>query len=836
MTNFWNDLRYAIRQLRKSPGFTITAVLTLALGIGATTAIFSAFHQVLLRTLPVSDPQRLSMLRATGPRPGSLSVWGDKTYYFSVPMFRDLQQQSGKVFSSMAASGPFFAPMRAGAATETVQGDFVTGNYFATLGIKPALGRLIEPADDSKPGGNPVVVLSYSEWQKTFGGSPAALNRTVDINAHPFIVIGVAPAEFVGLNPEMPDRIFVPMSTEPVLHTHDKSWLNKHRATWVNIVARLRPGMTAKRAEVALNPLWYALRKNELSMMGSTPRFVQDYMRTHLFVASGAQGLPFLQQELGSEVEILMAMALLVLLIACVNLANLMLVRGTVRAKEIGVRAALGASRSRLMAWMLAEGLLLASLGGAAGISLGLFAMQPLASGLLGQDAKSAPLFSPSGIHLMVFATLAMLLTGLLSCLPSMLLTTRPDLTRVLHEGTAQDSKEPGRLRVTFTTVQIMLSFVLLVGACLLSRTLYNLRSIDTGMRTDHIIQFFTDARSTGVKPGQSSALLQRVADAIQRQPGITSVGFASVGVMTGNRTGGNITISGYKPRETDDMSPDANLVSPNFFTTLGIPLMAGRSFAGSDGAGAPKVAVVNDVFARHYFGSAGHALGQMFCFGAGKGSVPDITIVGVVRSARSVTLNHAPLATLYIPFAQSDKTAAYFYARTALRPHVITNEVRHAVQSVNRALPLDDLETLDEQIAGDIATPRLLAVLSVSFGLLAGLLAAVGLYGVLAYSVTQRTREIGIRMALGADRFQVVRLVVVRQVAAMALVAIVLGVPLSLLLSRYLRDELFHVAYNDPWSFAAAGLVSFGAVVVAAYVPARRAASVDPMQALRAE
>lgn len=833
--NLWADVKYAARQLRKSPGFTLTAVLTLALGIGANTAIFSIFQQVLLRTLPVSHPDRLVMLRATGPRPGYLSVYGDQTYYFSVPMFRDLQRQSGHVFSHMAASGSFFAPMRADAATEDVQGDFVTGEFFSTLGIRPALGRMIEPADDSRRGGNPVVVLSYSEWQKSFGGSPAVLNRTVDLNAHPFTVIGIAPAGFVGLDRRMPARIFVPMSMEPILPTHNQSWLEKHNAAWVNIVARLRPGLAARRAEVELNPLWYSLRKDELPLMGNSPRFVQAYLRTHLFLPSGAQGLPFLQRDLGPKVEILMAMAALVLLIACVNLANLLLVRGTVRAKEIGVRAALGASRKRLMAWVLSEGLLIAFLGGAAGVGIGLLAMQPLTAGLFGQGAHAAPLFSPTGQHLLLFGVAAMLLAGALSCLPSMLVSTQPDLTRVLHESAGQSSPKAGQTRAVFTTLQIMLSFVLLVGAYLLTRTLYNLRTVDLGMRTDHVLQFFTEARSAGTKPSQASALMQQVAAAIRREPGIVSVGFASVGVMTGNRTGSNITIAGYKPQEGDDMSPDTDVVSPDFFTTLGVPLMTGRLISDSDQAGARKIAVVNETFARHYFGGVERALGQTFCFGAGKGHVPDTTIVGVVRNARSVTLSDQPVPTIYLPFAQSDRATAYFYIRATMTPSAVMGELRSAVLGVNRGLPLDELDTLNEQIAADTATPRLLAGLSVCFGLLAALLAGIGLYGVLAYSVTQRTREIGIRMALGANRPQVVRLVV-RQIAGMAVAALVLGVPISLLLSRYLRNELFHVASNDPWSFAAAGLVSFITIGLAAYFPARRAASVDPALALRAE
>lgn len=830
--NLWADLRFTVRQLRKSPGFTLTAVLTLALGIGATTAIFSLFMQVLLRSLPVQNPQSLVLLRATGANTGYMSSYGDGTYYFSVPMFRDLQQQADKVVQSMAASGPFPGAMRSGETTVNLEGAFVTGDFFGTLGLRPALGRLIEPADDRVAGSNPVVVLSYSEWQQGFGGSPAVLNRTIDINAHPFTIVGVAPPGFTGLDPRMPNHFFVPMSMEAVIPTHDRSWLLMHDAVWINVIARLRPGMTPKRAEVELNPLWYSLRKNELPLFGHMPpAFSRAFMTTHLFVERGMQGLPFLQTQLGPKVELLMAMALLVLLIACVNLGNLLLVRGTIRAKEIGVRAALGASRGRLIAWVLIEGWVIAAFGGALGIGLGLLVERPLTVGLL----KQQPVASNLGMHLLIFGVVLLLLTGFLSCLPSMFLTTRPDLTRVLHESTAQSSKGGGRLRVAFTAVQITLSFVLLVGACLLARSLYNLRNVDLGLKTDHLIKFETDVRGAGVTLGQTPAMMERIAAEIRRQPGITSVGYSTVGILDGDESSSDITIAGYKPREGEDMEPNQNSVSANFFSTFGIPLLTGRVFTDSDELGLNKVAVVNDVFAANYFGGAQRALGQMFCFGTGKSRVPDTMIVGVVRSAESVSVGENPTSMIYLPFGQRKRQSANFYIRTALPPKQVFEEVRRAVRGVNSGLPIDGLSTFADQINGDIATPHLLAMLSISFGVLAILLAGIGMYGVLAYSMTQRTREIGIRISLGASRLNVTKLVV-QQVAASGLIAAACGVPISLLLTRYLRDELFHVTYHDPWSFAVAGLVTFLAIAVAAFFPVRRAVSVDPVRALRAE
>jgi putative ABC transport system permease protein len=830
--NLWADLKFTLRQLRKSPGFTGTAVLTLALGIGATTAIFSLFLQVLLHSMPVQDPQSIVLLRATGANTGSMSNYGDGTYYFNVPMFRDLQRQAGKLFESMAASGPFPAATRTQETTENLEGDFVTGDFFATLGLRPALGRLIEPADDRVAGSNPVVVLSYSEWQQGFGGSSAVLNRTIDINAHPFTIVGVAPPGFTGLDPRMPYQLFVPMSMEPVIPTHDHSWLLKHDAIWINIIARLQPGMTPQRAEVELNPLWHSLRKNELPLFGHmSPAFSRDFMTTHLFVERGMQGLPFLARQLGPKVELLMAMALLVLLIACVNLGNLLLVRGTIRAKEIGVRAALGASRGRLIAWVLIEGWVLALLGGAIGVGFGWLAERPLTVGLLRQQ----PVANSLGIHLLLFGAALMLLTGLLSCLPSMLLTTRPDLTRVLHESAAQTSKGGGRLRLTFTAVQITLSFVLLVGACLLARSLYNLRNIDLGLKTDHLIKFETDVRSIGTPLEQTPAMMEQIAAEIRRQPGISSVGYATVGVLSGDQTGSNITIAGYKPHEGEEMVPDQNSVSSNFFTTFGIPLLTGRVFTDADEVALNKVAIVNDVFAAHYLGGAQKALGQMFCFGSGDHSVPDTMIVGVVRNAESVSVGEKPTSMIYLPFGQRKRQYATFYIRTALPPKQVFEQVRRAVREINPGLPVDSLGTFEDQINGDIATPHLLAILSVSFGFLAVLLAGIGMYGVLAYSMTQRTREIGIRIALGASRAKVTQLVI-GQAAISGLIAAACGVPIGLLLTRYLRDELFEVTYHDPWSFAVAAVVTFVAIAVAAYFPVRRAVNVDPVRALRAE
>ena len=830
--NLWADVTFTVRQLRKSPGFALTAVMTLALGIGATTAIFSLFLQVLVRSMPVPNPQSLVLLRSTGALTGSISNYGDGSYYFNVPMFYELQRQTNKVFQSMGASGPFPGAVRAGESTQDMQGAFVTGNFFAALGLRPALGRLIEPADDRVAGSNPVVVLSYNEWQQGFGGSPAVLNRTIDINAHPFTVVGVAPPGFIGLDATQPDALFVPMSMEPVIPTHSKSWLLLHDATWINIIARLQPGMTAKRAEAELNPLWYSLKKDELPLLGHmSPSFVRAFLTTHLFVESGMQGLPFLETQLGPKVEVLMAMALLVLLIAGVNLGNLLLVRGTIRAKEIAVRAALGASRGRLITWVLIEGLMLAAFGGAIGIGFGWLAMRPLAAALLHE--QTIP--SATGTHLLIFATGLMLLTGLLSSIPSMLLTTRPDLRRVLHESTTQGSKSGGRLRLIFTAVQITLSFVLLVGASLLARSLYNLRNVDLGLRTDHLVMFDTDVRSVGTTLQQTPALMEQIAAGIRRQPGVSSVGYSSVGILSGDRTGSDITIAGYKPRGNEDMEPDNDSVNSEFFSTFGIPLLTGRVLTDADEIGSHKVAVVNDVFAERYLGGAQNALGQMFCFGSGDHSVPDTRIVGVVRNAESVAVGKKQVAMIYLPFGQRKRQSAYFYIRTTLPPKQVFDEVRHAVRGVNPGLPINDLGTFADMVNGDIATPHLLAILSISFGGLAILLAGIGMYGVLAYSMTQRTREIGIRIALGSTRLKVTR-VVVQQVATSGLIAAACGVPISLLLARYLHDELFHVTYHDVWSFAVAGLVTFVALAVAAYFPVRRAVSVDPVRALRTE
>lgn len=838
LTNFYRDLRFALRQLRKSPGFAFTAVLTLALGIGANTAIFSLFLQVLFHTLPIQDPQSVVLLRATGATTGHTATHGDSTYYFDVPMFHNLANQAQPFFSQMAASGPFSAPVSAPSGTEDAQGELVTGEYFSAFGVQPVLGRLLQPSDDMLHNGNPVVVLSYAAWQQRFAGSSAALNQVVDINAHPFTVVGVTPRDFPGFNPRDPTAIFIPISMEASVTTHRKSWQDDHGTKWANVVARLQPGMTRKRAEIGLQPVWLSLRKQELGFFKDhSSKFTHGFLQTHLFVEAGAQGLPFLQQQDGTMVSALFGMALLVLLIACVNLANLLLVRGNLRAKEFGVRAALGASRSRLLRAVWMEALVLALLGGGIGIRVGLSATQPLLLTLIGNGVKPAPLSSSLGLHLLLFSATALLLTAFLGCLPSMLLSARTQITGVLHQSGGWPSAGASRMQIAFTTLQIMVSFVLLVGSCLLARSLYNLRNIDIGLHPENIVQFSVDARPSGETPQQVIELSEKIVSALQREPGMTVISYAKYPILAGSENSRDITIAGYTAKAEEEISPELNAVSPAFFTALGVPLLAGRMFTLDDRAGSPKVAIVNESFAQHYLGDSQHALGQKFYFGSNSQAAPEITIVGLVKNFSEINLHGKDKPALFFPFAQDEPRmqGTYFYLQTTSRPDAAFSVIRQVVHNVNPSVRINDVETLNEEVNRFIRVPRLMAGLAISFGILAALLAAIGLYGVLAYSISQRTKEIGIRMALGADRAQVVYLVV-EKVGWMICAAIAMGIPLSLLLGHALRSQLFHVADNDPLILLAAALLSILVAAMAAYLPARRAATIDPMRALRNE
>ncbi|MEO8725354.1 MAG: ABC transporter permease [Acidobacteriaceae bacterium] len=838
MTTLLQDFRYAFRQLRKSPGFAITAILTLALGIGANTAIFSLFDQVMLRNMPVRDPGRLVLLKEKSQADrGHTHSEGDEDLPFSYPAYRHLRDEN-RVMQGLLASSSTGVAFTSDEKTEQTSAELVSGNYFEVLGTRPALGRLFTQADDTQKNGNPVVVLSYAYWKSRFGADPGILNRTVRLNGNPFVIIGIAPEGYTGLSAEQVPNLFVPMSMEPQMDPRWPNNLEDARSRWLNILGRLKPGVSRKQAEVALNPIWHNIRQSELEQMTDRgAKFDKGFMSTHLFVESGGQGLPFLRSDFGKPLIALMAMVIAVLLIACANIANLMLVRAAGRRREMAVRGALGASRARIFRQVLCEGLLLGTMATLLGIMLGQFGIRILVGAIPAEQGLTQTFSTHLDARILVFTALAAMLTTLLFSFAPALAATRLSLANALHDRSNAMSGGGSRLRSILVSGEVMLSLLLLIAAGLFARTLFNVKAVNTGFTTDHLLTFSVNAKLLGHNTIDTRAEYERILDVLRGAPGVRNASYSMLPLLSNDDMGGSMKIGGYVPKPGEDIDFHMNLVAADFFSTLQAPLLAGRGFTDGDKAGGHKVGIVNSAFAIRFFGSPGAALGHMFCYGCGKVSdVADTEIVGVVGNIKSSSLRDKPDPFVFLPYAQSpDITSASFFLRTTQPPELAAAAVRNAVANVDRDLPIRDLESMDAHISNSIFQERLISGLSVAFGALAALLAAVGLYGVLAYSVAQRTQEIGVRMALGASRLGVVKLVL-RQVLVLSGIGILLAIPISLALAKFLQSQLYGISSHDPAVLLGVIALLLVLSAVAGIIPARRAAGVDPMKALRME
>ena len=835
MRTLLDELRYAVRVLAKSPTFALVAILSLALGIGANTAIFTLLDQVLLRYLPVAAPDQLVLLEFSGAETGSLRSRDEGGLYFSYPMYRDLRDRNAAFSGTIATSHAFVAVNWRGE-TERAVGELVSGNYFEVLGVRPALGRLFQQSDDLAPDRNPVAVLSYAYWQRRFGGDPSVLNQTIRLNGHPFAVIGVARDGFRSVVVGDAPDVFTPMLMKAQV-TPGWNDLDVRRSRWLNIIARLKPGVTRQQGEATMNPLWRALREMELKEMHNPPkRFQTEFLNTHLSLVEGAKGLSPLRRNFRTPLFALMAMVGLVLLIACANVANLLLARAASRQKEISIRFALGASRAQVIRQLSIESVVLALAGGALGIAVATWAAALLLRSLPAQSELQLAFSSHPDPRTLAFTFALSLLTGIVFGLAPAWQATRVELAPALKEqaGSVAGSGGQARFRRVLVASQTGLSLLLVVGAALMTRSLYNLKNQSLGFRTDHLLAFSIDPKLNGYTSAQIFSLYDRTLSAIGALPGIRSVSCARVGLLANERSGANITVAGYQDKEGEDMSPNMNSVGPGYFAALGIPLIAGREFSAADAQGAPKVAIVNEKFSHYFFGND-NAVGRWFGFGGGDVKL-DIQIVGVAKDAKYSKVRETPPRFIYLPYLQDKQPAGMtFYVRTAQNPAATAGLIRREVQLLDSNVPIKNLETMDQQIDDSLFLERVVAALSASFGLLATVLAAIGLYGVLSYMVARRTREIGIRVALGATRAKIVRLVMA-EVALLGGIGIVAAIPVSLALSRYLKSQLFGLSSTDPLTFAGAALFLALVAAVAGYVPALRAMRVDPLTALRYE
>jgi predicted permease len=840
MAHLAQDLRYALRSLGRTPGFAVVVVATLALGIGANAAIFSLMDQLLLRRLPVRAPEQLVQL--DGPGTYSGRTMNDRT--FSVPMYLDFRDDNA-AFDGLIARAPFSAALAFQGQSERVNVELVSGNTFQVLGTVPVLGRALTPDDDRVPGGHPVAVLGYGYWQRRFAGDRGILNQVVTVNATPMTVVGVAPPGFAGVVAVQAPDLFVPLMMKAQV-TPTWNDLDNRRSRFVSVVGRLKPGLTLDQAKAALDVRYQQILAYELETVPEfatqSERFKERFGAKTLTLHEAGRGLSDFRNDLAAPLAVLMAMVGLVLLIACANVANLLLARAASRQREISLRLALGATRGRIVAQTLVESLVLAVLGGGAGLLLSGWVANALVAALpfeeLAESLRAAP-----DARVVSFTAAISLLTALVFGTVPALQGARADLNRTLREeaGSLSGGVSHARLRKGLVVAQVALSMLLVAGAGLFARSLYNLRHLDPGFQTEQLVTFRVDPALAGYDQPRIKRVYADLEEALRRLPGARSVTFAAVPVLNDDQASRTVQVQGYTTKPDENMNPAVNEVGPGYFSAMGLPLLAGREFTERDVDGAPRVAIVNETFARYYFGTES-AIGRRFGFRV-MNDPGAVEIVGVVKDAlyrgmrQGTTDDNQTPRFIYTPYQQSEEInelTGYVRAGPELGAGA-AEAIRQAVRRVDAALPLYEVRSMDEQLDRALFTERMLAALSAAFGLLATLLAAVGLYGVMAYMVARRTREIGIRIALGADRGQVLGLVL-REVALLTLVGIGLGIPGALGLSQVVKAQLYGLAAVDPWSMAAAAAILGGVGLAAGYLPARRAARTEPLVALKAE
>jgi putative ABC transport system permease protein len=840
MHSLMQDLRYALRQLRRAPMFALAVMLTLAVGVGANTAIFSLLYQALLRSLPVQHPEQLVQLRFSGSAPGHTHSEGGDTpeakAYFSYPIYRDLRDQCTAAFNGLIAVATEQAGLMWNNRSELVPAELVSGNYFPVLGVRPAIGRLLAPSDDTLKDANPVAVLSYNYWIRSFGGDRGVLNQTVTINGHPFTVVGVAGRGFASALWGTTPDVFVPMSMKHEM-TPAYDDLNDRRGQWLTIIGRLNPGITRTQAEASVNPVWFAIRSEEFKQLKTqTPRARDAFLgKTRLMLFDGAKGFSALRGSVQNPLLVVMGMVALVLAMACVNTASLLLVRAAGRSSEFSMRYALGASRGRVLRQLLLEGVLLGSLGGAIGVLFAPDVVRVLSVWISGSGPQT-PFSASLDPMVLAFAAAATLLVSILFSLAPAAQFWQPDLLDALRRHGSTSSLGSLFFRRTCVALQIGLSLLLLVGAGLFVRTIQNLRSVDTGIRLDHLITFGMNPQFAGYSATEAVSVRKRVLDAIAGLPGVRSVAATSDPELADDYTTGDFSVAGFVPKEDEDMSAELPYVTPGYFSTLGIPLLAGREFTESDTAASQPVAIVNDAFARQFFGSAQNAIGRYI----GQKEKIDERIVGVVTNSRHNSPRQPFRRTFFRPVAQIGDFAGSpagfaFYVRTVAPPGAAMSAVRKTIQETDAKLVVNEFRTMEAQVEETLTAERVIALLASSFGVIATLLAAIGLYGVLAFVTAQRTREIGVRLALGAQPSTIARLVL-REVLILVAIGMAFAIPASLALGQVLRSQLFNVSPGDTFTYAAAVAGVTGVAMLAAALPAYRAATVDPMQALRAD
>ena len=831
------NIRLAVRMLVKTPIVTSVAVLSLALGIGANAAIFSLYSQFLLRPLPVVEPERLVNLEAPGPKPGLTSCdgAGGCDEVFSYPMFRDLQREQ-TVFTDVAAHDGFNASVAwRGRTFGIVQGIQVSGSYFPTLGSVPALGRLFGPEVDEPIGGHPVAVLSHEFWQDDLGGARDVLGDALIVNGQPLTIVGVAPAGFRGTTFNMSSMIFVPITMHARLAADaGDGRFEDRRQYWLYLFARLRPEASIDQARAAIAPLYRNILTDveaplQTDMSGET---MARFVAKPLPIEDGRRGQSGMHDFVGVPLLLLLGVTGAVLLIACANIANLLLARAAARASEMAVRLALGATRRQLVTQLLTESCLLAVLGGAAGLVAANWTLGFIGALLPPEIADLLRLtLDPYAVP---FTGAVSLSTGLLFGIFPAFHGTRAALISTLKDDAGQPAgaRAAAGLRRGLVAAQFALATMLLLVAGLFIQSLRNVSGVDVGIQANDVVTFRLSPGLNGSRDAQTRALYERVEADLAARPGVTSVTAASVAVLTGSSWGARVMVEGFEAGPDTNRTTRFDRIGTDYFRTLGIPLLAGRTFTETDVRTAPPVAIVNEAFARK-FNLGRDAVGRRL----GRGGLDvelDTEIVGLVADTRYSHVKDPVLPLLHVPYRQEDSVGSLaFYVRSTLRPEGMLRTIPALVAGLDPNLPVTRLTTLARQVEESAFEDRTITVLAVAFAGLATLLAAVGLYGVLAYTVAQRTREFGLRMALGADAARL-RALVLAQVGRMTLVGGAVGLVAAFGVGRLAQSLLYEIDGLTPAVTALAALAMAAVALGAGFVPAHRASRVNPMAALR--
>ena len=827
------DLRLALRGLRRSPLFSTVAILSLALGIGANTAIFTLIDQILLRKLPVAAPDQLVMLFQRGSHNGS--NMGSRMH--SYPMYQDFQKRAEPLVEVLCRR-LVPASVSIENRTERVLAEMVSGNYFSMLGVKPALGRVLNSQEDDQTyQGHPVVVLSYDYWNTRFARDPGVLGKKILVNDAPMEIVGVSAEGFAGLDPAQSPQIRVPVLMKEAM-VPDWGWvhMDDRRTRWVQVFARLKPVYTVESAQAPLQGLFTQIRGYEMTLPAAkdwSKYSREQFMKGQLVVETAAMGYSGLRNDFSTALVVLMGMVGLVLLIACANVANLLIARGFMRQKEMAVRLSLGASRGRLVKQLLVESLVLSCLGGLVGLGLAVV----LTRGLLALvPSEGQPLLvsaNPDG-RILAFAMCLTFATGIVFGLLPALRASRPDPWTTLKDTVGSIAGTGGSLflRKGLVTAQVALSFLLLFGAGLFVKSLQNLKTTDTGVALDNLVTFQLAPALSGYTETRAVQFNRDLLERLRTAPGVKSAAIAMVPILSGNEWDSSTAVEGHTYADGEDQQAFMNALSPGYFETMRIPILEGRDFRQSDISERPTVAIVNRRFAEHFF-KGKSALGKRLGRGGGPKTKLTIEIIGVVADSLYEGPREGVRRQVFVP--NWGRNSAAFYVRASTGSSSAFNVIKNEVRQLDATMPVYEMKTLEAQLDETLLTDRLIALLSAGFGLLATLLASIGLYGVMAFVVARRRKELGIRLALGAQAGLVIWLVM-REVLLLLTIGLAVGVPAGLALGRYVAAQLYGIQPNDPW-MAGSTMVLLAVVSIAAgLIPAHRASRIDPIMALRCE